>query len=375
MSDREAAGGPAEVLFLYWGRRSSISFIAVEIARILARRPELGGAISYSANNELADEMAATGPVAWPFPTFRHPAGLLTGLPRFYRQARALVRRLQAERTRGLVVLMSHVWTPLFGRMLKKAGIRTLVIVHDPRRHPGDYTAILHSWLMRDLRSADLAVTLSQDVARRLEKEWRWPAEKTAIVPHPVMAYGGRRTRRADGPLRVLFFGRIMTYKGLGLLVEAAEILRQRGVPIELGVYGEGDLGALRPRLEALGATIVNRWLAHGEVGAAIAEWDVLALPYIEASQSGVVAAGRGSGLPSIVTPVGGLTEQVRHEVDGLVAARVDAEAVADAIARLVHDPGLFDRLAANASALVDAEGVEAFALRLRDLALDPEAR
>ena len=59
---------------------------------------------------------------------------------------------------------------------------------------------------------------------------------------------------------------------------------------------------------------------------------DVLVLPYIEASQSGLIPIARALGTPVVVTPVGGLPEQVIHGASGVVAQRVTPAAVAEAI-------------------------------------------
>lgn len=74
-----------------------------------------------------------------------------------------------------------------------------------------------------------------------------------------------------------------------------------------------------------------------------------MVLPYVEASQSGVVEAAFAAALPSVVTPVGGLAEQIENGVTGLVAGAVDATALADAIERLVTDPELYEACSAGA--------------------------
>jgi glycosyltransferase involved in cell wall biosynthesis len=47
-----------------------------------------------------------------------------------------------------------------------------------------------------------------------------------------------------------------------------------------------------------------------------------------------------------IATPVGGLMEQIAHEVNGLVADRVDAAAIAHQIKRMANNPTLYRELA-----------------------------
>jgi glycosyltransferase involved in cell wall biosynthesis len=70
--------------------------------------------------------------------------------------------------------------------------------------------------------------------------------------------------------------------------------------------------------LDALGAmpgvTVENRWVPDSEIGALIAWADILVLPYVEASQSGVAPTAIAAGRIVVGTRVGGLTEQLSNE-------------------------------------------------------------
>ena len=204
-------------------------------------------------------------------------------------------------------------------------------------------TGLVNRWLLRDAARADLVVTLSAHVARQLA-ERGFPAERIRVLFHPVLGQAGV-ARKADGevPSReapsFLFFGRIMAYKGLPLFVEACEMLRREGLRFGIAVIGEGDLGPLRPRLEALAAEIDNRWIGHDEVAGIMARFDAVVLPNVEASQSGVAATALGHGVPVIATPAGGVVEQVKDGETGLIAGSISAEALAEAMRRFIVDP------------------------------------
>ena len=118
-----------------------------------------------------------------------------------------------------------------------------------------------------------------------------------------------------------------------------------KGLIVHVTVAGEGDLKGQKRRLESLGVTVINRWLRDGELSSLLATHDAVVLTHIEASQSGCAAAALGAGLPVIATPVGGLVEQIAHEVNGLVADRVDAAAIARQITRLAKNPNLYSSL------------------------------
>jgi glycosyltransferase involved in cell wall biosynthesis len=342
------------------------------MAAELAESLEAAGSVdllSYAPGHELARQLATFAPATRPFPTFSSAAGALTGIPRFRRDAGALVENLRREGFGAVVVMMPHLWTPLLAPIVRRAGLRHLVVVHDAVAHPGDRTGIATRWLLREARAADVVVTLSDAVAAQLAASGQVRRDHIVVEPHPLLAYPRvARLPRAQ-PLRVLFLGRIMAYKGLPLLVDAIALLRERGVAVELGVVGEGDLNGLAPRLAALGATIENRWIDHAEVGGVLARYDVVALPYVEASQSGVALTAFGGGMPVVATPVGGLRKQIRDGVDGLIAKEATPSAFADSLARVATDPVLLSRLTAGASNH-PGRSVASFAARLKELAL-----
>ncbi|MCC6735809.1 MAG: glycosyltransferase family 4 protein [Bauldia sp.] len=356
------------VLFVYWGRRGALSWMAAELAASLAASGS-GDVLSYTPDNELAPRLAACAPATLPFRTFSSALGAITGLPRFHRDARALVASLREAGFGAVVVLMPHVWTPLLAPIVHRAGLRHLVVVHDAVGHPGDRTGIANRWLLREAREADVVVTLSSAVASRLVADGRAPDDRIVVETHPLLAYPRVKRSPRRGPLRVLFLGRMMAYKGLSLLAEAIELLGRRGLAVDLGVIGSGDLGGIAPRLRALGATVENRWIDHEEIGGILARYDVMALPYVEASQSGVALTAFGGGMPVVATPVGGLGEQVRHGVDGLLATEATPAAFADALARIATDPALLAHLTAGA-ATHPGPSVSSFAAQLKELAL-----
>jgi alpha-maltose-1-phosphate synthase len=94
-------------------------------------------------------------------------------------------------------------------------------------------------------------------------------------------------------------------------------------------------------------------FVPYEETASLFAEASVVVLPYRDASQSGVVPMAFANGRPVIVTDVGALTEVVRDGENGVVAAAVSPEAVAEAIVRAFSEPGLLARLAEGAVATI----------------------
>jgi glycosyltransferase involved in cell wall biosynthesis len=164
-------------------------------------------------------------------------------------------------------------------------------------------------------------------------------------VDNEVAAIG-----RDHKTLRLLFFGRLLPYKGLDLLLEAYRIMKRQGKDVALKIAGPGDIEQYRSQLADLeDVSIDNRWIPEEEVGEVFRDIDIVVASYRGASQSGVLATSGAAGIPAVVTPVGGLAEQVLHEQTGIVAADTTPAAIAAAIGRLVDDETLRLRCAEGA--------------------------
>jgi glycosyltransferase involved in cell wall biosynthesis len=308
------------VAFLYLGRRGGIARLAYEMAVAATQHHQIDPLFVVSDSNELFGLMQTLSGVARSVKTFESNVGALTQTYRIP----SLVQRLNAafneHRTETIVVLASHVWSPLIAPFLKTTARRYVVVVHDADPHPGDVTGLAHGWLLREAAQADLVIALSGAVARGLSTRRRIPSDRIVTLFHPLLTYTEKRAKAVwDGerPLRLLFFGRMMDYKGLGIFTDAIELLQAQGLRVEATVAGNGQMNGRRERLEDLGATVINRWLHDQEISQLLQAHDAVVVTHTEASQSGCAAAALGAGLPVIATPVGGLMEQIAHDVSG----------------------------------------------------------
>lgn len=355
-------------LFVYLGRRG-LSRFALELIRAAQRVPEMGSTLVVSRHSEVCGLADVRGLPIEPFDVFEGALSprIVTGIGRF---RSALLDLAQARKAQVVINLMPHVWTPLVAPALKRSGLSYVTVVHDAVAHPGDVTGWLNTWLLRDARCADTVITLSRAVAERLIGAGRVRSERIVPLFHPDLNFGGALVNRqlhSDRPLRILFFGRILPYKGLPLLLDAVEMLRAEGVSCELGVYGSGSLTPHRDRLERLGAKVDNRWVPDDVVPRVLAQYDIMACSHIEASQSGVAAAAFASAMPVVALPVGGLTEQVITEKTGVLSSRVSARALADSITRLARDPGLYERISKHLTDTTFERSMERFVTELLD--------
>ncbi|CAN0506422.1 unnamed protein product [Phaeothamnion confervicola] len=142
-------------------------------------------------------------------------------------------------------------------------------------------------------------------------------------------------------------------------------MLRAEGIHVRLGVAGAGDIDDMRERLAALDAEVINRWLDDREIAPLLARYDAMALPYIEASQSGVAAVAFGGCMPVVAMPSGGLGEQVIEGRTGVLAQEVTATSFADAIRRLATDRPLYRQISRCLKETAQDRSMHTFIARL----------
>lgn len=171
------------------------------------------------------------------------------------------------------------------------------------------------------------------------------PDAEVKKVFHPnylVFSRDGLTRRAAREQLRVekdtiLFFGFVRPYKGLHVLLQAlARVVQERDV--ELLIAGEfwKDRGTYEKQIAELGlrdhVRIVDAYIANEEVPVYFKAADLLVMPYLSATGSGVVQLAFAFDLPVIVSDVGALPEVVQDGKTGFVVPARDSGALADKI-------------------------------------------
>lgn len=239
-----------------------------------------------------------------------------------------------------------------------------LVTVHDALRHPGDTQSSIMPLAVTDLfhRQATRLVVHGESIRGLLNERTKRSESEIDIVPHPALGRypeiarrEGLSRRSADGRFRLLFFGRIMTYKGLPHLLDALDILAPDHPEIELTIAGNGPgYDDVEGRLDTPSIRLHRGFVPEVEVARLFLESDLVVLPYVEASQSGILAMAAAFGRPVLVTDVGELGEIARVTGMGLIVPPADVSALAAAIRKLADDKAL--RMALEAKSLEAAQ-------------------
>jgi glycosyltransferase involved in cell wall biosynthesis len=145
---------------------------------------------------------------------------------------------------------------------------------------------------------------------------------------------------------RVIVPARLLWDKGLGEFVDAARLLRSKGVVARFAVVGGEDVG----NRASIPSAVLEQWRTDGDVELwgfrsnmpeVFAEADIVCLPSYREGLPKALLEGMAAGLPCVTTDVPGCREAVRDGENGLLVPPRDHEALAKALDRLIQDSEL----------------------------------
>jgi len=252
-----------------------------------------------------------------------------------------------------------HLWFNLFLAMLPRCGF--VLTVHDYRAHPGDKPSRkTPQWILdRGIHRADELIVHARHVQELMVRNYTILADRIHVIPHIQL---GNHHLQANstviGPPTVLFFGRIWKYKGLEYLIRAEPLITAQIPNVRIVIAGEGEnFSHYRQMMVHPERFVVfNEYISDAQRSELFARATVVTLPYIEASQSGVVPVAYSHAKPVVVSNIGGLPEMVDDGQTGLCVPPADEKALAQAIVRLLKDGDLASRLGANGHRKVNTD-------------------
>jgi glycosyltransferase involved in cell wall biosynthesis len=218
-------------------------------------------------------------------------------------------------------------------------------------------------------RLADAVIANAAAVAEQTATELGVPGGKLHVVPNGIdVAHFDAQAFHAPEPLlpaapvalpRVAMVGSMhLPDKGHADLLEAAAILKQRGVRAQYLLISDG---ALRPSLEARAQALglhddVVFLGRRADVPSVLVRADVVAHPSWAEGFPNAVLEAMCAARPVVATRVGGIPEVMTHSHHGLLVDAHDPGALAAALERLVTNP-----LAAHVMGLHGRQHVESF--------------
>jgi glycosyltransferase involved in cell wall biosynthesis len=226
---------------------------------------------------------------------------------------------------------------------------------HDVKLHTGE-----SNWRQNFIRHwvrkySNQIIVHGEKLKEQMMQEYNFPNEKVHAIPigeHEVAPFKKyeREDIKEDGNL-ILFFGRIWKYKGLEYLIKAEPMITKEVPNAKVIIAGAGeDFKKYESMMINRDNFIVHNYRIPYKEGAELFQGcSVVALPYIDASQSGVIPTAYGFKKPVVVTDVGAIPEIVDNGITGFIVPPKNPEALADAIVKLLKDEKLRKQMGENA--------------------------
>ena len=252
---------------------------------------------------------------------------------------------------------------------------------------PFSFTAHAYDiWLDRlllpeKLQAADFVVTCTAANMQHLVKTYNISQAKFHVIYHGVNVerFTPRHHEIKPGPPRLLAVARLVEQKGLTYLLQACAILKREGYDFSCEIVGDGPLAAM---LHGLATSLDLESCVHfagrvfqEDIVEHYAAASLFVLPCIPASNNdrdgipNTLMEAMACGLPIVSTAFSGIPELVVDGEHGFLVSPGDAEALADAIRRLLDNPDLGHTMGvAGRARVVERFSVSTSAAILHDL-------
>ncbi len=308
----------------------------------------------------------------------------VTGIP-VYREIRPVGRRsivygisyalssalaLLRHRRQSQVIHVHHLYLDAFLAALLGPVVRRPVIAKVAcGGYVGDMARLkqtrLAGLLFAGTRRVDRIIAVSSQIQEELIHD-RYAPERIIRIPNGVDTDRFRPVRNREAAKRalglqgkiVLFVGRLDPQKGLRHLLEAWTAVVAQRPDTRLLLLGTGPQEAELMRLaEELRVSSHVDFLGYrDDVRPYLQATDVFVLPSLAEGMSNVLLEAMASGLACVATRIGGNTDLVEDDVNGVLVEPADGAGLANAILRLVQSDADAARLGVAARERVERE-------------------
>lgn len=338
-------------VLIYLGRKGAGPEYAIEMTKALAKQSKVLCVISsYVSNISQWNELDRRNDniQVYQQPTYQTLQGFIINSLKFwnYLQVVKAINRFQPD---FIYSPMGHFWEKMIVPFCKCK--RTIQTIHDVALHEGE-----NGWkhrISQKIFSYKTTKYVILSKAFKEEMEMRGVDKKNILViPHAVFKGYQTKAQLEDYKQynRFLFFGRVIKYKGIEVLLSAMDGVVQCSPNAILVIAGDGDVAPYKKLLERhkLNIDLHLKWIEDSEVQNYFKDIDFVVVPYTHASQSGVIPLAYAFGKPVIATKIGGLPEQVEEGKTGLLIAAGSGEQLSDCICQLLSSPDLLAQMKKN---------------------------
>lgn len=300
--------------------------------------------------------------VVQPTPIIRKSLMSPRGLVQLAREALSELRpgRRLIKRVNPGTVLVNTITAPLWFPLARVMRRRVVCHVHEAEKSA---SGLVRRVLYLPLLACHRIVINSQFALGVLAGAAPWLVQRTTVVYNVVAGPPEATPARAelDGPVELLFIGRLSHRKGPHVAIEAVRLLTERGTPAVLSLLGavfpgnESYEQHLRDQVARAGLGERVRFLGfRPEVWPTIASSDIVIIPSTVDEPFGNTAVEASlAARPLIVSDIAGLKEASQAAEARIAVPASDAAAIADAVEAIVADWEHYRSLALSDSTTV----------------------
>jgi glycosyltransferase involved in cell wall biosynthesis len=231
-------------------------------------------------------------------------------------------------------------------------------IRYDFLQYPKPSRKILSFFLKATLLKAHAVLAISESVKKETINSYKINSNKVFVYKYKISTLFNPDASRElkmilnpTGPI-ILTVARMSQEKGIVYLVEAARIIANNVHNVKFVIKApssnkkyEEKIGDLIQRYNLQKHFVILAGSPYSEMPKYMAAADVFVLPSISEGLGLVILEALASGVPVVASRVGGVSDILKHECNGLLVEPRDVEGLAEAIIRILSDDKLKKRL------------------------------
>jgi len=201
---------------------------------------------------------------------------------------------------------------------------------------------------------SDMVLCLNREEAEYLKRHWT-VTSRIVITSNSVEPEFYTTVRINTATFRLLFIGQWLEMKGIRYLVEAFTRVARSIPGLELwcvGTQKEAETVQADFPEELRSRVVVRPRASRSEILSLLAEAEIFVFPSLSEGSSNALLEAMAAGLPIVTTAVGAAPDMLDAEIDALFVPERDADALVNAVRRLISDPTLRERLGQSARAI-----------------------
>lgn len=225
---------------------------------------------------------------------------------------------------------------------------------HDVKIHKGEKSLFFRVAAYCAAKLSKKVFVHGKKLKKQIIEEYKIPEDKVCVVPLgeyelDLFKKYEKKDLTEDGNL-ILFFGRIYKYKGLEYLIKAEPLITDAIPNAKIVIAGKGDEFEIYENImvNKNNFIVYNEYISFEKGAELIQKSSVVVLPYIEASQSGIIPIIYGFRKPVIATNVGSIPEVVDNNKTGIIIKPNDHKALAEATIQLMKNTKLRKEMGNN---------------------------